>query len=207
MPLNIRDPKSGMDYFQAATLLMQAAQKGVPVQSLAKIPYWENMFPAATGVPFQYKCAPGAKTFSGTPTATQALYDVYACNVGNETTPLSIIDAPGESSKDGLGNGPCFPACSVLGPFAYFNPQFSSLYAWSSVGNSSYHGGQFMLRHRGNGLQFDLNYTFSKSMDVGSNAERINEFQGFGFASQIINSWSPKQLRAVSDFDTTHLPI
>ena len=204
MPLNIRDPKSGMDYFQAATLLMQAAQKGVPVQSLAKIPYWENMFPAATGVPFQYKCAPGAKTFSGSPTATQAIYDVYACNVGNETTPLSIIDAPGESSNDGLGNGPCFPACSVLGPFAYFNPQFSSLYAWSSVGNSAYHGGQFMLRHRGNGLQFDLNYTFSKSMDVGSNAERINEFQGFGFASQIINSWSPKQLRAVSDFDTTH---
>jgi hypothetical protein len=54
------------------------------------------------------------------------------------------------------------------------------------------------------GLQFDLNYTFSKSIDIGSNAERINEFEGFGFASQVINSWSPNQLRAVSDFDTTH---
>ncbi len=54
------------------------------------------------------------------------------------------------------------------------------------------------------GLQFDLNYTFSKSIDIGSNAERINEFEGFGFASQIINSWSPGQLRAVSDFDTRH---
>lgn len=52
------------------------------------------------------------------------------------------------------------------------------------------------------GLQFDFNYTFSKSIDIGSNAERINEFEGFGFGSQIINSWSPKQLRAVSDFDT-----
>ena len=203
MPLNIRDPKSGMDYFQAATLLMKAAQSGVPIQNLAKIPYWENMFPGATGVPLQYQCAPGSLG-GAAPTATQALYDVYACNVGNETTPLSIIDVPGESSFDGLGNGPCFPACSALGPFAYFNPQFSSLYAWRSIGNSSYHGAQFMLRHRGNGLQFDLNYTFSKSMDVGSNAERINEFQGFGFASQVINSWSPKQLRAVSDFDTTH---
>ena len=55
-----------------------------------------------------------------------------------------------------------------------------------------------------NGLQFDFNYTFSKSIDIGSNAERINEFEGFGFGSQVINSWSPKQLRAVSDFDTKH---
>jgi hypothetical protein len=39
---------------------------------------------------------------------------------------------------------------------------------------------------------------------VGSNAERINQFEGGGFASQIINSWSPNQLRAVSDFDTRH---
>ncbi len=61
-----------------------------------------------------------------------------------------------------------------------------------------------MLRHKGHGLDFDFNYTYSKSIDVGSNAERINEFEGFGFASQIINAWAPKQLRAVSDFDTTH---
>jgi hypothetical protein len=161
------------------------------------------MFPAAAGVGLQYGCAPGSLG-GAAPSATQSIYDVYACNVGNETTPLSIIDVPGESQFDGLGNGPCFPACSVLGPFAYFDSQFSSLYAWRSIGNSAYNGAQFMLRHRGNGLQFDFNYTLSKSIDVGSNAERINEFQGFGFASQVINSWSPKQLRAVSDFDTTH---
>src|SRR5215470_8911817 len=54
------------------------------------------------------------------------------------------------------------------------------------------------------GWTWDFNYTYSKSIDVGSNAERINEFEGAGFASQVINSWAPKQLRAVSDFDTTH---
>ncbi len=53
-------------------------------------------------------------------------------------------------------------------------------------------------------MEFDLNYTLSKSIDVGSNAERINEFEGFGFGSQIINSWFPNQMRAVSDFDTRH---
>ena len=45
------------------------------------------------------------------------------------------------------------------------------------------------------GLQFDLNYTYSKSIDIGSNAERINHFQGSGFASQVLNSWFPNQLR------------
>src|SRR5437763_14178503 len=59
------------------------------------------------------------------------------------------------------------------------------------------------------GLQFDLNYTFSKSIDQGSNAERVSLFEGNanfagGFGDQVLNAWDPKQLRAVSDFDTTH---
>ena len=74
-----------------------------------------------------------------------------------------------------------------------------------SNGNSAYNAGQFSLRHAmTHGLQFDFNYTYSRSIDAGSNAERINQFEGGGFASQVINSWFPKQLRAVSDFDTTH---
>jgi len=40
-------------------------------------------------------------------------------------------------------------------------------------------------------LEFDLNYTYSKSIDAGSNAERINEFEGFGFGSQIIKFLVP----------------
>ena len=87
----------------------------------------------------------------------------------------------------------------------FFDDQFSSLYAWRSIGNSAYHSLQLTLRHAMSaGLQFDFNYTFSKSIDIGSNAERINEFEGCGFASQVINSWSPGQLRAVSDFDMRH---
>src|SRR5205807_10135780 len=64
---------------------------------------------------------------------------------------------------------------------------------------------QFMLRHAtSHGLSLDFNYTFSKSIDIGSNAERINQFEGFGLGSQIINSWQPNALRVVSDFDTHH---
>ncbi|MDQ2843189.1 MAG: hypothetical protein M3Y72_19560, partial [Acidobacteriota bacterium] len=87
--------------------------------------------------------------------------------------------------------------------FSFYNPQYSSLYAWSTIGNSSYNALQVSLRKRFSaGLQFDLNYTFSKSMDISSDAERITPYSGLG--GQVINPYSPNQLRAVSDFDTPH---
>jgi Carboxypeptidase regulatory-like domain len=206
MPLDIVDPKSKMDYFTAASALTKATLAGTDISKIAAIPFWENLFPSAAGS-FGFGpgasglgCAPGDSSFAGTTTATQAMYDMFSCFPGNETTGLFIADLN------------CLPACAQLPgqpaggqPFNFFDDQWSSLYAWRSVGNSSYHSMQLSLRHAmTSGLQFDLNYTFSKSIDVGSNAERINEFEGFGFASQIINSWSPNQLRAVSDFDATH---
>ena len=45
-------------------------------------------------------------------------------------------------------------------------------------GNSNYNGLQISLRHAmAAGLQFDFNYVYSKSIDVGSNAERVNGFE------------------------------
>jgi hypothetical protein len=205
MPLDIVDPASKMDYFAAATALTKAANAGTDISQLAPIPYWEHLFPAAVGS-FGFGpgagglgCAPGNSSFAGTTTATQAMYDMYSCFAGNETTGLFVADFL------------CLPACAQLAgqttqtPFNFFDDQWSSLYAWRSTGNSAYHGLQLTLRHAmSSGLQFDFNYTFSKSIDIGSNAERINEFEGFGFGSQVINSWAPNQLRAVSDFDTKH---
>ena len=57
------------------------------------------------------------------------------------------------------------------------------------------------------GLQFDLNYVYSKSIDVSSNAEQVNGFEaasGVGYNDQAINAWAPDLWRAPSDFDTTH---
>ena len=63
------------------------------------------------------------------------------------------------------------------------------------------------MRHPySHGLTTVLNYTFSKSLDMGSGAERSNEFStdAFGGAG-IQNSWNPKLNKGVSDFDTRHL--
>lgn len=207
MPLDIVDPASKTDYFKAATMLTKATNAGTDISQMAKIPFWENLFPAAAGQlgfgppgsSANLGCAPGDNVNATNYTATQAMYDMFSCFPGNETTALFYADLY------------CLPACAQLPgqsaaqPFNFWDDQFSSLYAWRSVGNSNYNGLQLTLRHAmTSGLQFDFNYTYSKSIDIGSNAERINEFEGFGFASQIINSWAPNQLRAVSDFDMKH---
>jgi len=227
MPLNLYDPKSGMSYFQAATLLAQQYRAGTPIQNISATTvgtnYWEDMFPGAAGPaatqlggeinppnpPFGTICGPsnGGSFPGGNVTATQAIYDMFACNAGNETTALEYVDVPG--LIHGWPTTNCYPSCAtingVVTPYTYYNPQYSSLYGWWSNGNSAYNAAQFSLRRRmTHGLEFDVNYTFSKSIDTGSNAERINQFEGGGFASQVINSWFPKQLRAVSDFDNRH---
>ncbi len=215
MPTDLRDPASKMDYFTAATLLAKQYRAGVPIQNVQPIPYWENIYHSAGGATSTQvgaECGSPGTSCSGltngplpaTLTATQAMYDLFAFNAGNETTALEYADVPGLISATG-----CYPACATVNghqtPFTFYSPQYSSLYGWMSIGNSAYNAGQFSLRRRmSDGLQFDLNYTYSKSIDIGSNAERINHLQGSGFASQVLNSWSPKQLRASSDFDTTH---
>jgi hypothetical protein len=208
-PTNLKDTVGGQTYFQAAQSLARNYYAGADISTITPASvgaYWENIFPAAAGPASTqtFGCANNSGGITSV-TATQAMYDLFACFQGNETLALQYADVPGSVA----GVPGCFPACATIGGkqtpgYVYYSPQFSSLFAWRSVGNSAYNAGQFSLRHRSNGLEFDLNYTLSKSIDVGSNAERINEFEGFGFGSQIINSWFPNQMRAVSDFDTRH---
>lgn len=201
-PVNMRDPKSGMTYFQAATALAKLANANTPESTVKPIPFWQDFFPGAAGAAGESGYAPG---IPANPTATQNIYDLYYANSPNYIYALQYLDAaqPGE----------CFPACSTLGPYAFWDDQFSSLYSWRTTGTSNYHGFQAMLRRHVGGMEFDLNYTFSKSMDENSNAERVNEyeqgtgigsFSGVGYSGQVINSWDTKGLYAPSDFDTTH---
>jgi len=206
-PLNLRDPKSGMDLFTATRMIASAVQAGVTVQNLNKIPYFEDLFPlnAHIQVPVGLCVPPGSVT-PPDPTATQNLYEIFGCFDGlNMTTQLFKVDW--ESYCDPTGQ--TFPACATVNgvtkPFQFWDPQWSSLYAWRSSGNSSYNALQMSLRRKmARGLQFDFNYTYSKSIDLGSDAERVNQYEGMGFASYIMNTWAPNQNRAPSDFDATH---
>jgi Carboxypeptidase regulatory-like domain len=213
MPLNIKDPKSGIDYFTAAKALSTIGFTGAPTSSVtsasvgATSTYWQNMVqPLNPGDSYSLACSGGF-----TQDVTQAMYDLFACGggpvfgFGDETTPLANLDYWGSDFSGTAGilgaSGTYYP--SKFGSNAFFNSQFHSLYAWRSNGNSNYNAMQVVLRKRmTHGLQFDFNYTFSKSIDISSDAERIGPWQGLG--GQVINTWDPNALRAVSDYDLAH---
>ncbi|PYV86084.1 MAG: hypothetical protein DMG90_22025, partial [Acidobacteria bacterium] len=80
------------------------------------------------------------------------------------------------------------------GANTFFDSQFHSLYAWRSIGNANYNAMQINLRKRlSQGVQFDFNYTYSKSIDLESDAERVDAWSGLG--GNIINSWFPNSGR------------
>jgi hypothetical protein len=84
-PLDIKDPQSGMDYFQAATMLAKLGNANTPESQVSKIAYWENMFPNAAGGSGISGYAPGTPV---NPTATQNIYDLYYGNPNNAALAL-----------------------------------------------------------------------------------------------------------------------
>lgn len=188
---DMADPQGGGDYYAAEKQLDQLNDASTPITSVPKIQYWEDMFPFMAG---------------GGMSATQNIYNLYYGNNpgpeagfrGNEASALFLLDVPGFVSPD---------CSSVNSCYRFFDPQYSSLYAWSSMGTSSYNGLQLALHQQTiHGVQFDAYYTFAKSIDLGSDAERTGPTAtGFGgFSSQIINTYNPKGNRGPSDYDVRH---
>ncbi len=170
-PTNLLDPVSGQTYYQAATAFDKMIDSGIPASNVPDSGYFHNMFPNAS-----YKGYKGA----------QAYYAYLAAgDRGNETDPLFNWDTDPTAS----------PANQS---FRFFYPQTSSIYAQSTVASSNYHALQLSMRHVVKyGLEYDVNYTFSKSMDQGSSPER-------SFANLLHNSYDPAGDYAVSDFDARH---
>ena len=108
-------------------------------------------------------------------------------NVGNETNTIFEADTDPTASPAGQS-------------FRFFFPQTSSIFAQSTIGTSNYNALQLSLRQSlPHGFLYDINYTYSKSMDLGSDPERsgVN-------GSPILNSFNIAQMYAPSDFDVRH---
>jgi hypothetical protein len=192
MPTNLTDPASGQTYFQAmSTLMTDIDLEGYSYTNIPQIPFFNDMWKTAA---------------VGGMTPTQIWANDYINNsaTGDATNTLNNAD----NAANCINGGPTtltskgavnHIACGIYGPWMVFNPQFSALSAWSSIGNGNYNGLQVTMRKRfSNGLQFDVNYTWSKSIDLGSAQEGAGSFSGF-----IENTWNPSQMRAVSSYDTT----
>jgi len=258
-PLDIVDPKTGIDYYKAAAALSNLARSfaaanlalpppnscGTPnfytgcittaqIQSVTAAmlgptaQYWVDMLPPLRAGT-QYRTLPAITTL-GTPVpagknATDSLiesvFDLYynpaLSVIGDEIVGLADIDSYGGLGDNSGSNTPYFfnsppgPGSSPFGTSGKFlSNQAFSMYGWSSIGSSNYHALQVSLRKQfSHGVQFDFNYTFSKSMDITSAASRVG-FSVYGYqniglvGSRLANAFSPNLARAVSDYDLTH---
>ncbi len=173
MPTNLRDSASGVDYFTAATQLAQFANANTPTANIQKIPYWENLFPGLA---------------TSTLSSTQRAYQRFLNNAPDYSFALFQLDVS------------CQPSCSKFGPYAFFNEQYSYLRTLRSNGFGDYQGMLWTARKRfTNGDQIEMNYTMSKSIDLGSTPESSTALQGV-----VINTFNRPLFRAVSDYDARH---
>ena len=173
-PIDLVDPNSKMDWYTAGTMLAKQRAQGVATSSIATIPYFENLFPAVAG-PLGY---------STSLTSTQAIYQLINDVGGDYTTTQAIIDS-----------------LSVLGPNAFYQPQYGALSAWGSIGNSNYHALAASYKIRTNTLTADFNYTWSHSLDDSSGLQTGIGYSGESF---ILNPFRQHDMYSNSDFDSRH---
>ena len=173
---NLKDPTSGMTYYQAVAAMAPYVFAGTPANQVPNIPFWQNMWPGAAG--------------NGL-TATQGVYQNFLASGGDWTTALLNSDVN------------CTPSCSKLGPYSMWNSQFAALYAFRSIGQGNYNGLHVTLRKAfSHGVQFDFNYTWSKCEDLGSSPESIGAVDPLG---SIYNGFDQSLNKAVCDYDMTHI--
>ncbi|HUN86251.1 MAG TPA: carboxypeptidase-like regulatory domain-containing protein [Terracidiphilus sp.] len=187
MPINLT--VGGESYFAAAAQMATMARANTSVTSVAPVAYWEQEFGALDGQDIGLGYGPLS--------ATQNVYALFLANLYNETYALYQLDTPGSLPNSNIGAGVNYPA------FRYYHDQYSALYGWRSIGYSNFNALEAVYRQHFGGLEADFNYTYSKSLDITSQAERLGNSASTNYA-QIMNSWIPNQLYGPSDYDVRH---
>lgn len=169
---NIKDPKSGQTWYEASTALEIQRRAGVPVSQIRSQPFFENL----------YNSAALSDYFGYSGTNSQIVYRGMINDVGGTdwTYMQTFLDD--------------------INPL-FYQSQYGALSSFGTIASSDYHAMALSVRQRAKGLTWDLNYTFSKSLD---DASGLQTSTGFGTAF-ILNPIRQKDSRAVSDFDLRHI--
>jgi len=172
-PINFKDTASGRTFAQAFDAVAAQVRAGAPISNE---PWFENQLPGLDAVVCQ-------GDFLGS--NTQCL--VSAAGAGNFNDGLvSSLFLTMDFFRPALGLEP------------YNNLQVLDLFVRTHRDRSNYHSMFVTLRNRGwHGLQFDLNYTFSRSLD------QIGTVQNS--ASYYASSFNRSLEYGPSFFDRTHI--
>lgn len=181
--VEFKDPtaNSGLLMSAAFANLERQIQGGADWSTVTPIPFFENLVPGTSQL--------------GYPSATSFVTDYF----GNLVAIGDIADSVqglasfySKYGKWGLPRNIGMPA------------QFAGDTYITNKGSSVYHGLLTTLhRNMNHGLQFDINYTFSHSIDNSSGiANSISSSSGMGF---ICDAQNLRICRGNSDFDITHI--
>jgi hypothetical protein len=184
---NFVDSQSGTDWYTAATQLEVLRQQGAPTSAIQQIPYFANLFPS--NLSSQLGCNPAYNQ-------TQAVYALVTTGAGNCGTFYGNDWTSAQLDLSLLSSR--FP-----GQHIFYQPQYGTLGAFSTIGRSNYHAGTVSVRQRlGTRLTMDFNYTLSKTMDEGSGLQSGAVTTGAGF---LLNPFRQKDMYALADFDMKHI--
>jgi hypothetical protein len=200
---NIVDPGSGMDFYTAAGILHDLRAANTPITSIQNIPYFQNLFPNLTR---NFLDPASGNVVALTP--TQTWYHRIARDCANNAPrdengvcTGGATDISGFDTLDWTFVQLLFDDRGIF-PNMFFHPQYAAFSSFGTFAKSNYHGATFTLRQRlGNVLRYDLNYTFSKSMDDVSGLQTSGSFGG----QFLLNPLRPEDSYALSDFDTRHV--
>jgi hypothetical protein len=199
---NIRDPKSGMTWYTAGTILEKQRQKNVDTGQIASIPFFDNLFPAnLVGL---FNNDPNIQAgFPSNWTPTQVFYGLQSRGQPGDN-PFAFFNGNDWTDAEAQIDVALFDAGL---PTRFMQPQYGSLAAWSTIGNSNYHALTVSVRQRLSSLTMDFNYTFSHSFDDASGLQGEDAFGTFsnGNGSFVVNPIRQGDNYASSDFDIRHL--
>jgi hypothetical protein len=204
---DIKDPKSGMDWYTAGTILEKLRQQGVDTTQVKALPFFENLYPGGLASlmnsVFGLPPDPTQGGFDPTWTNTQTFYAFQSRTPSNPTAffggndwtdTQALIDqvlAPVGSN----------PLATGVGSPLFMHPQYGALSAWSTVAYSNYNALAVSFRQRLRSLSFDFNYTFAHSLD---DASGLQTGGGYASAAFIVNPIRPNTWYGNSTFDVTH---
>jgi len=202
-----RDPKSGMDWYTAGTILEKQRQQDVPTGQIASIPFFDNLFPANLvsimnndpGV--QNDCGSDSVNlcFDPTWTNTQMFYGMQSRGGGgNPTNPFAFFAGNDWTDTQAYIDRVLFRNGLTT---RFMQQQYGALSAWSTIGNSFYNAMTVTVRQRLKTLTMDFNYTYSHSLDDASGLQNSGAY-GAGF---IVNPIRQGDWYGSSDFDIRHL--
>jgi hypothetical protein len=208
---NIKDPKSGMDWYTAGTILEKQRQLDVNTSQIASIPFFDNLFPAnlvaVMNADKTVRSDCGIKPtdlttpcFDPTWTPTQMFYGMQSRGGGGHpTNPFAFFAGNDWTDTQAYIDSVLFRNGIAT---RFMQPQYGALSAWSTVANSAYNALAMTVRQRLNNLTLDLNYTYAHSLD---DASGLQGAAGYSSAAFIVNPIRQRSWYGNSTFDIRHL--